>query len=358
MIVNLSRLGKSGTGMWQYSIKFVDELHKLNQLSGIVCSEENVNKVQGYGVKLVVVPNCVSNTSKISLIRPLLWFFYSYFLAFRLKLLSKQCTVVSTTHHALPFYRNQVITVHDIRPYYYPDSFFQKIYFHFVLPRALKRCKHIITVSYTVKDKIHKVFGCPAQKISVIYNAIDTMLFSPRHEKENYLLAVGASWKHKNIDTLLNVANIWKNDYKLIVIAGRTRYVDELKDYIANNDLGKHISVQHEVPIEKLVEYYQNASALVYPSIDEGFGIPPIEALSCLTPVIVSDIPVFKEVLSDVAIYVKPKSYDSWCSAFTKLSSEVMRSNEWKMKAEDCSKKYSLDLMRNMIAQWLEKLKI
>ena len=98
---------------------------------------------------------------------------------------------------------------------------------------------------------------------------------------------------------------------------------------------------------------YSKASALIYPSIDEGFGIPPIESMASLTPVIVSDIPVFREVLKDKAIYVNPSLESSWQNAFFKLS---------KIKKSDLDslRKYALfydmNKMKNMVLQFHNKL--
>jgi len=356
MIVNLSRLGKSGTGMWQYSTNFLDTLSKVGMLSGIVCSKEHEERLHSYNVELVLVPEWVANTSRVSRFRPLLWFVYSFWLALRLLIRSDKQTVVSTTHHVLPFLRNQVITIHDLRPYDYPDSRLQWVYFHWLLPRALWRCRHVLTVSGTAQSKISQYFDYPSDKISVIYNAIDTSAFTACHDKENYLLAVGASWRHKRIDALLNVSALWALEYRLVIVAGRTDYVEELKTYVLKNNLEHKVSFRHEVSFSELIHLYQHASALVYPSRDEGFGIPPVESLSCLTPVIVSDIPVFHEVLSDAAIYVQPDEPESWRDAFSMLSSPLLRSAEWKAKAMACANKYNRNLMSGMVSNWLMRM--
>jgi len=72
----------------------------------------------------------------------------------------------------------------------------------------------------------------------------------------------------------------------------------------------------------QLVVFYQQAAALVYPSLIEGFGIPPLEAMACGVPVIVSDIPIFREIYGDVPIYVNLGSPDSWALAFKQLANE------------------------------------
>lgn len=353
LFVNLSRLGKSGTGMWQYSIKFLDVLSELGILSGIICSQEHEARLRRYQVELMLVPDWVSNTSQVSRLRPLLWFIYSFWLALRLSIRHANLTLVSTTHHGLPFLKNQIITVHDLRPYDYPDSRLQRVYFHWLLPRLLRRCRHILTVSAAVKDKIAAYFTYPADKISVIYNAIDTTAFVACHEKEDYLLAVGASWRHKNIDSLLRVSDLWASRYHLVIVAGRTDYVAELKSFVRQHHLEDKVSFRHEVPFSELIHLYQHASALVYPSRDEGFGIPPVEAMACLTPVIVSNISVFHEILGSAAIYVEPEDAQSWQRAFSLLP----QPEAWQQQALACAQKYNPKLMSQMIDSWLMKMK-
>ncbi|RWU32386.1 glycosyl transferase family 1, partial [Salmonella enterica subsp. enterica serovar Typhimurium] len=156
MIVNLSRLGKSGTGMWQYSIKFLTALREIADVDAIICSKVHADYFEKLGYAVVTVPNIVSNTSKTSRLRPLVWYVYSYWLALRVLIKFGNKKLVCTTHHTIPLLRNQTITVHDIRPFYYPDSFIQKVYFRFLLKMSVKRCKHVLTVSYAVKDSIAK----------------------------------------------------------------------------------------------------------------------------------------------------------------------------------------------------------
>jgi len=355
MIINLSRIGKQGTGMWQFSDKFIDSVNSEKKIDAIICSKPLKNNLSKYNCEIITVPEFVSNTSNVSRLRPILWFLYSYWLGLKLFIVKNGIDVVSTTHHVLPFIKNQIVTIHDLRPFYFPDSKLQKIYFHFFLPKALKKCKHILTVSNSVKDKINDIYGYNSDKISVIYNSIDTSKFTPKEAKKNYILAVGASWEHKNVDSLLNVSAIWKNKYNLIIVCGNTKYSEFLRGEVLRLGLNDNVKFLNNISESKLIDLYQYSSALIYPSKDEGFGIPPVESLACLSPVIVSDIPVFHEVLDDVAIYVNPYDTCSWKKAFDKIS--IQNSNEqWKKKALECACKYNKTLMASMIHTWLLRM--
>lgn len=354
MIINLARLGKSGTGMWQYSVKFVKGVYATGKLSKIICIPSHEHFFKQLGCEVITVPEWISNTSKISRLRPIYWFFYSLLLAFRLSYQKDGVnSLVSTTHHGLPFLNNQIITIHDLRPYYHPDSFMQRIYFHWLLPRVLTRCKHVLTVSETVKNKIVQCYNYPSEKISVIYNSVDANEFDNKQLKQPFLLAVGSSWKHKNIHTLFNAHSLWQDKYRLIIICGRTKYADFLQQRIVSLGLQNVVELRHEVSFSELKSLYATASALIYPSIDEGFGIPPIEAMASGTPVIVSDIPVFHEVLGDAAIYVSPESLESWVNAFTVLQKN---SHEFVNRGKEQIKLYDEANMSRMIAEWLKKV--
>lgn len=354
LYINLARLGKSGTGMWQYSLKFIKAVAALGRLDGIICAESHKNKFINFGCTLITVPDCVSNTSKVSRFRPVLWAVYSYFLAIKLWLFYRQHVIVSTTHHGLPLLRNQVITVHDLRPYYHPDSVMQKIYFHYLLPRLLKRCKQVLTVSQTVRRTIADCYSYAIEHVHVIYNSVDHNEFSSSDHKEPFLLAVGASWRHKNIHKLIEAAESWRNNYQLVIVCGKTDYVEQLRQRVLTLGLEDRIEFRHEVAFTELKELYASATALVYPSIDEGFGIPPIEAMLSGTPVIVSNIPVFHEVLGDAALYVEPDMLSSWQTAFMLLSEN---STMYIQRGYQRAAVYDEDNMKKMIKAWLDTAK-
>ncbi|MGV7962394.1 glycosyltransferase family 1 protein [Photorhabdus tasmaniensis] len=353
MVINLARVGREGTGLWQYTLKFIKAMSNLRKVNGIICAKSQERFFISLGVPMIIVPDIVSNTSKISRVRPILWLLYTPCLALRVYMKFGLCKVVSTTHHNIPFLRRQIITIHDLRPYTYPDSFLQRVYFRYILPMLVKRCSHILTVSNTVKKQISLYYSVSEEAISVIYNSIELADFKPTSKKEDYLLAVGTSWPHKNIHSLLTVSEVWREKYNLIIVCGRTNYAVHLRELVAQVSLNKKVVILHDVNFEKLCSLYAHASALIYPSLDEGFGIPPIEAMASHTPVIVSNIPVFHEVLGDSAIYVNPNDKNSWISAFESLQEP----KTWTDKGIAKASYYDSHLMTKMVSNWLEKMK-
>lgn len=273
------------------------------------------------GIQTFALPEWLSSSSRVSKLRPLLWLAYSAFL-FPCR---QSRRVLSTTHHSLPFHRHQILTVHDLRPYFEPDTWVQKFYFHVMLARALRRCDGIITVSETSKRDIIAVYGIDEQKIRVVPNAVDppSAKFESRPNLEGdgvpYLLMVGASWKHKNAMEVLEEHDSWRRDFRLTIVAGEGQYCEQLKKRATDLGISEDVNFLHELSEAELEGLYRGCSALVYPSRMEGFGLPPLEAMARGKPVIVSDIPVFRELFGDAPYFVELGNSASWKLAFSEL---------------------------------------
>ena len=286
-------------------------------------------------VKAFILPNWLSSSSRVSKLRPLLWLVYSALL-FPGK---RSRRVLSTTHHALPFHRHQILTVHDLRPYFDSDTWVQKFYFHKMLGRALRRCDGILTVSETSKRDIVEVYGISEQKIFVVPNAVDLpaanleCLSDPIGDGVPYLLMVGASWKHKNAMEVLEEHDSWGRDFRLKILAGEGQYCEQLRERAANLGISEKVDLLQAVSEAELADLYRGCGALVYPSRMEGFGLPPLEAMAYGRPVIVSDIPVFRELFGDAPYFVELGNSASWELAFSELlhpelESQARRSRE------------------------------
>ncbi|MCU8815362.1 glycosyltransferase family 4 protein [Klebsiella pneumoniae] len=363
MIINLARLGRSGTGMWNYSINFLDCVNDLDELDGIICA--NMHKeffgARYEGCDIFTVPDFVTNTTTISKIRPIYWFLYSFVLSFKLRMKFKNNVLVSTTHHFLPLVEKQIITIHDLRPYYYPDSRFQRVYFRFLIRNKVKRMLHILTVSNTVKNKIVETYNVKKENISVIYNVVNkcyyeeiTLLPNQREgEAKGYYLCVGCNWKHKNIHSFIENCTETIVEKGLVIVCGKTSYTAELYDLVEKLGLKSNVIFRHDVSQDMLRNLYTNALCLIYPSIDEGFGIPPIESFACKTPVILSDIPVFRELFGERGIYVNINDSNDWSRVISEVSNFSV---DDKLKLKEFSYGYSLEGMSDMISKFITKI--
>lgn len=266
------------------------------------------------------IPNKLLMKASVSIFKPIHWLFYA-----RFKFpVSKNTRMLSVMQNTISRTQEQVVTVHDLRPMYMPDNFLQGLYWRYVLPITLKKTKAILTVSETSKQKICSDLKIPASKVYVVHSA-----FEPKEmpnlpaQKQPKLLCVGCNWKHKNIHELIKLHKYWAQKYELDIVAANTPYIMELKKLTADLDLTARIHFHSDVSDSVLEDMYKHASALVYPSMDEGFGVPPLEAMTFRTPVITSNIPVFKEILGSAPIFVELGNDESWKAAFQTLETPL-----------------------------------
>ena len=173
-----------------------------------------------------------------------------------------------------------------------------------MLKRAFILSKHIFTVSEFSRSRIQHFFG-NAKPITVAYNGIRAELLNlkniePSKYKFSYLIFVGNMKKYKGLDILLDA--IKNTDKRLVVIGASSnmRTVDRrIYNLLAHNP---NVILEGTVSNAELYSLIKGAEALIQPSRYEGFGIPPLEALYIGTPVILSDIPVFKEVYKSMPV--------------------------------------------------------
>lgn len=238
----------------------------------------------------------------------------------------------SPTHHGLYGADSQIRTVHDLISLRFPRQHpTQYAYFKYALPRELARCAALFTVSEVSRHDIHETYGFPLDRIFVVPNGVDRSVFHPAasdsviNRDEPFLLVVGASYAHKNVEELITHASSWRDIYRLKVVSCRGRYRRRLLAAVRAARLETRVDFVDYAPLGELVRLYQTCAALVNPSRWEGFGIPPLEALACGAPVIVSDIPAHREVLGAHASYVRLGDAAAWHHTLSELSERSPR---------------------------------
>ena len=245
------------------------------------------------------------------------------------------------------FYKNQIVTHHDVTYKRYPDSFSKKFRFVYglLVPIMLKNSRHLLTVSEFSKREIHDFFGYPTENISVIYNAVNNS-FSKTEEKDitrgDYLLAVSSPNYHKNFHGMLSAFESVSEKYEIsLKIIGKTAVSFSQQDFsklISNTD---KVEFMGRVDDKTLIQLYQNAVAFVFPSYYEGFGIPPLEAQSCGCPVISSNAASMPEVLQDSVIYFGPNNTEAISDAMIKIITDNKLRAELSRKGNDNVKRFS-----------------
>lgn len=348
MLINATKIGSVG-GLRS----FTDALASCFGDTPSICAVLPEGVTLAAKVRTKHVPAWLASSGAVSVFRPLAWWCYgaSMFPA------DRKAKVLSSTHHVLPFRKRQVVTVHDLRPYFYPDSFIQRINFHHLLPKALKRCDGVLTVSETSKSLLASIYGLESSRIYVVPNIIDCEFYRPgshrMFDSSPYLLSVGSSWKHKNVSELLRMHRCWAASFQLKIVAGAGQYQQELKRVVIAEGIADRVEFLTGVTSEELRLLYQNCAALVYPSIMEGFGLPPLESMACGRPAIVSDIPVFRELYGDAAIFVQLDNIESWEAAFDALNRDVDARREAGLAQ---ARKYSQERMRTAVLSAIQSI--
>ncbi|MBC1220938.1 glycosyltransferase family 1 protein [Nostoc sp. UCD120] len=212
-----------------------------------------------------------------------------------------------------PLYTNCrfVITSFDMIPLRFPKRFSPLIPYHrYYTPQVLKQAQHIICISQTTAEDITNFYGIPANKITPIPLAYDRTHFRPLNlPTRNYFLYIGRQEPYKNIQRLIAAFAALPNckDYELWLVGpSDSRYTPTLKSQVAELSITNQVKFLDYVPYSELPKIINEAIALVFPSLWEGFGLPVLEAMACGTPVITSNLSSLPEVAGDAAILIDP----------------------------------------------------
>lgn len=240
----------------------------------------------------------------------------------------------------IPF--KKVITLHELTETHSPKSFRRlSVMLHKLLyPKTVKNVDMILTDSEFIKQDIIKHLKVQEEKIKVIYLAADEK-FKPLRQDEiikikqkyhldfPFVLYVGGIGAKKNISALIKAYYKLKEDckgYKLVIVGPKVRTYEEIFETVEKLNLQKDVIFTGYVPDDDLPKLYNAASLFVYPSLYEGFGLPPLEAMSCGTPVITSNAASLPEVVGDAGITVDTYDVDRLAKAIKEvLSNDGLR---------------------------------
>jgi glycosyltransferase involved in cell wall biosynthesis len=235
-------------------------------------------------------------------------------------------------HYVLPplVRCRSVVTIHDcihlMFPQYLPNRL-ALAYARSSIWMAARTSSRILTVSEASKRDILRFFNVPPEKITVIYNGIDQRFHVKPPDEEmarvrqryqlegDFVLYVGNVKPHKNLGRLLDAFHQVRqgglDHLKLVVIGDEISKYTELRRLVHRLNLHKHIRFLGFMPDETLAVLYRLAAVFVFPSLYEGFGLPPLEAMASGTPVVTSNVSSLPEVVGDAAVLVDPNDAES-----------------------------------------------
>lgn len=316
-----------------------------------------------------------------------------------LKILNRhRLDLMHFTHFNRPIFysRPSVVTIHDLTLHFYPGKKMNAPWYRFAynltIKTAIKKAKNVIAVSNNTKKDIQDLFKTPSEKIQVIYEGVNQDFFPIKNQQiiqkvltqyqlnKPYLLYTGVWRSHKNLQNLLKAFHILKNEYEFdghtrseaqcannqpcpadaglrLVITGRKDpvYAPEIEQQAQSLQLENDIIFTGLIDEQDLVPLYNGATVYVFPSLYEGFGLPPLEAMQCGVPVAASKSSSVPEVCGEGnALFFDPeKPADMAEKIFAILSQPTLRQTlisrglervkqfSWKKMAEETLEIYN-----------------
>jgi glycosyltransferase involved in cell wall biosynthesis len=193
-------------------------------------------------------------------------------------------------------------TILDIQHEFLPE-FFSKaelLYRKVVYKQTARASKRVITISEHARETLIERMSLQAERVRAIYLGVDHARYSPApRERGEFLLYPANRWPHKNHERLFDAV---RKVGRPLVLTGSGH---------DGKPVPPGVEVRGRVPVDELVDLYRTCAAVVFPSLYEGFGQPPLEAMACAAPVAVSDIPPLREVCGDAASYFNPTDLHS-----------------------------------------------
>lgn len=246
-------------------------------------------------------------------------------------------------HFVIPSGRSTypiIITIHDLIPLIVdrtmPKSLHRR-YYYLLNRLACRRAAKIIAPSQSTKNDIVRIFNTPKEKIEVAY-CVQDKIFRKVSEKQvkevkekfaikdKYVFALGNQKPNKGIEYLVDAFNKLVSErsfkHELILTGSPSDKFKDVASRIAKYGLQDRIRFIGNVTDEELVALYNGASMFVFPSIYEGFGLPPLEAMACEVPVIASNRSSVPEVVGDAALVVDPFNVDELANAIITVAED------------------------------------
>jgi len=253
-----------------------------------------------------------------------------------------------------------VVTIHDCIHLMFPQYLPSRAAYAYArasMWSAVRRSHRILTVSEASKRDIIHLFDVPPEKIVVVYNAIDERFREVPSEEHiarvreryqlqhEFVLYVGNIKPHKNLVRLIEAFDMLRargfDQLKLLIIGDEISKLPALRRAVHSHKLHKHVRFLGYLPDETLAALYRLASVFVFPSLYEGFGLPPLEAMACGTPVVTSNVSSLPEVTGDAAVLVDPYDVESIAAGIERVLTDRVLSEELRRKGVARAREFS-----------------
>ncbi len=347
--------GPKQGGLGRYLEQLITNLEKIDSKNDyfIFLKKDNWNEYQP------------KNKSFIKVMANIHWYSLKEQILLPRILKKHQLDLMHFPHWNIPlFYRKDfIVTIHDLILLRYPSRkastlgpikyFFKNLAYKIVLKNAVKRSKHIISVSEHTKKDIIEYFNIKPEQITTTLlgclptnyaeGTNDTKILQKYNIAKPYIVYAGSGYPHKNVEMLLDA---WKdylkkygNKHHLVLIWKKDYFYEKLEQKVKTENIANVIFtgfIGTDLPI-----IYKNADLYVFPTLCEGFGLPPLEAIQQNTPVISSNASCMPEILKDAALFFNPSNKNEIIEAMHRgLTDQNLRA-ELKLKGQNILPEYS-----------------
>jgi len=310
-----------------------------------------------------------------------------------LQLIKIKPDLVHFPHFNVPIFwwEKYVVTIHDLIKHQSRGSqtttrlpvfyWFKYLNYKILVWLAVKKAQKIITPSNFWKEELIKRYKLQSQKVVVTYEGVDkkfqilppsggtppkavanslpcrqagkfqinskSKILNKYKIKKPFLVYAGSLYPHKNVGVLVGAVKKLneKRRLYLVVVCSRNIFYERFLEKVKKLKAKDYVNFVGFVPDEELVAIYQQAEAFVFPSLVEGFGLPGLEAMACGLPVLASDIPVFREVYRNGALYFNPFSVDDLVEKIKKIIEDRSLRESLGLKAKKLVYLYSWEKM-------------
>jgi glycosyltransferase involved in cell wall biosynthesis len=367
--------GSIGKGLGRYTQKLIEELEKIDISNEYFVFLRKANWDE-YQVKN---PNFHKVLADVS------WYTLEEQLKMPKILRKYKLDLVHFPHFNIPlgYRRKFVVTIHDLILLEFPTKrattlgpikyFFKNIAYHTVIAYAVSKSQRVISISQYTKESILKNFrGVTSSKIQVVYEGIDLGRFNSLQKekydfakyglkKKKYLLYVGNAYPHKNIQGFVQAFDTLKKDerykdLKLVLVGKEDYFFGQIKDIVKDLATKSDIVFSGFVPDKQLIDLYENCALYVFPSLYEGFGLPPLEAMASGATVLCSDKTCLPEIFGKSVVYFDPANSKNFVDKLSFVLENLEQIREKKqVYVNDTLAKYSWEQMAKETKKIYEK---
>lgn len=354
-----------GIGRYCYELsKVIYEQHKID--FKIVIREEDKNLFSFADTEDLIIAKGIKNSKQRN--------FYEQFKLPKLIYEKYPHAIIHYPDTMAPiFAKNKVIiTVHDLAFKSLKNAFTWKttLWKNFITDLSIKKACKITAITEFAKNEILKYYPEANDKISVVYNGFNNFSEEPINlnnvdqnilglKNNKYILTVSTISPRKNIDGLIKAFDLIKNkicDYKLVVAGKNGWLYENVYELVGKLKLNDKVIFTGGINDDELKFLYKNASLFVYPSFYEGFGLPPLEAMSYGIPCVVSNRTSIPEVVGDAAIKVNPDDLNELSNKIFKIINDEKLYNNLQANSKRRLERFSWKKCGNqMIISYIEE---